>query len=494
MKKRAKTVGKRRAKGAAKSIRGASEELQVRIAGFPKAPGVYLMKDARGRVLYVGKAADLRARVMSYFRPGSSDDRARLPMLMSEVADVEALTCESEVDALLMESRLIKDIQPRYNVSLKDDKTYPVLEITAREDFPRVRVTREPARTSRVFGPFIDAGGLRAGLRLLQRVFKFRTCKLSIDADDAKRKFSRPCLLFYIECCSAPCAERISKPDYADGISELVKFLSGKQRDMKKRLKRKMTEAADERAFEKAARYRDQLEALESLSRRSLKGDYPPGEALTVDPVEALRDVEEIFELSSAPRTIEGIDVANLSGKEAVGALVSFVDGRPYKEGYRRFRIKTVKGVDDYRMIEEVVTRRFKKLTDRDAPLPDVLVIDGGRGHLNVALKALRALDVEVPLVLGLAKKEEEIYISARRRPMRLERTSGALKLLQHVRDEAHRFAQHYHHLLRRKKTFARVLGPTTKLASGAAKKRKKPEKSPKKYEKIREKPDKIRE
>ena len=433
------------------------QSLQDRVASFPHGPGVYLMKDDRGRVLYVGKAADLRARVSSYFRPGS-DDRATVPLLLSELADVEVLVCDSEVDALLMESRLIKDVQPKYNVLLKDDKTYPLLEITAREDFPRVRITREPLRTSRVFGPFIDAGGLHTALRLLQRVFKFRTCKLDISADDPKRRFFRPCLLYYIDCCTAPCAAHIDKSAYNASIAEFIRFLAGKQRDMRKRLERKMKEASAKRRFEQAAAYRDQLRAIEALSRRSLKGDYPPSEILTVDPADALRDIEEVFNLAKTPRTIEGVDVANLSGREAVGGLVSFVDGHPFKSGYRRFRIKTVEDVDDYRMIDEVVTRRFRRLKEEDGPFPDVLLIDGGKGHLNTALAALRALDVSLPLVLGLAKEQEEIYVSGSEGPIKLDRTSDALKLLQHVRDEAHRFAQHYHHLLRSRKTFARTL------------------------------------
>ena len=442
------------------------KDMTERISQFPHGPGVYLMKDDRSRVLYVGKAADLRDRVMSYFRPGSGDERAQLPMLMSEVADVEVLTCESEVDALLMESRLIKDIQPKHNVRLKDDKSYPLLEITSREDFPRVRITRDPVRTSRIFGPYVDVAGLRAGLRLLQRVFKFRSCKLDIFQDDRKRSFFRPCLLYYIQCCTAPCAVHVSKEEYGQSIEELVKFLSGKQHHVKKRLTEQMSEAARALDFEKAASLRDEIRALEALSRRSLRGDYPPAEVLTVDPAEALRDVEELFNLEKTPRTIEGVDVANLSGKEAVGSLVSFIDGHPYKEGYRRFRIKTVEGVDDYGMIEEVVTRRFRRLKEEGAPLPDILLIDGGRGHLNVALDVLEKLEVKLPLVLGLAKEEEEIHVGDRDGPIRLERTSPALKLFQHVRDEAHRFAQHYHHLLRRKKTFARTLNEVKRRGS----------------------------
>jgi excinuclease ABC subunit C len=429
-------------------------DLKDKAASFPRAPGVYLMKDARGRVLYVGKAASLRERVSSYFRAASGDDRMQLPLLMQEVADVEYLEASSEVDALLMEARLVKDIQPKYNVRLRDDKSYPYIEVTRGEDFPRVRLTRSPVRKSRLFGPFVDARGVRQSLPLIQRVFRFRTCKLDIDARDTRRRFFRPCLLFHIASCTGPCAGRVSKGDYARQIAELVRFLSGKQEILKREMKRRMKRAAAKLDFEKAVQLRDEIAALESLARRSLCGDYPAGEVLTIDPEDGLRDMEEVFALDCTPRTIEGIDVANLSGEEAVGSLVSFVDGRPFKAGYRRFRIRSVRGVDDYAMIREVVARRFERLKEEGETFPDALLIDGGAGHLAAALAVLKKLDVKRPLVLGLAKEEERIYVAGRGEPFELARRSPALRLLQHVRDEAHRFAQHYHHLLRRKRTF----------------------------------------
>jgi len=429
-------------------------DLKEKAASFPRVPGVYLMKDERGRVLYVGKAADLRDRVSSYFRATSGDDRMQLPVLMQEVADVEYLEAASEVDALLMEARLVKDIQPKYNVRLRDDKSYPYLEVTRGEDFPRVRLTRSPVKGSRLFGPFVDVRGVRQSLPLIQRVFRFRTCKLDIDAADERRRFFRPCLLHYIESCTAPCAGRVSKAEYARQIDELVRFLAGKQETLKREMKRRMTRAAEKLDFEKAAQLRDELAALESLARRSLYGDYPAGDLLTIDPQDGLREIEEVFELDYTPRTIEGIDVANLSGEEAVGALVSFVDGRPFKPGYRRFRIRSASGIDDYAMIREVVERRFERLKEEGETFPDVLLIDGGAGHLATALGVLRKLDVKLLLVLGLAKEEERIYVAGREQPLELERRNPALRLVQHVRDEAHRFAQHYHHLLRRKRTF----------------------------------------
>ncbi len=428
--------------------------LKEKVAAFPHKPGVYLMKDDRGRVLYVGKASDLRDRVSSYFREGSTGERLQLPLLMKEVADVEYLEAESEVDALLMEARLVKDIQPKYNVDLRDDKSFPYLEVTAREDFPRVRITRDPGRGSRLFGPFVDARGLRQALPLIQRVFRFRTCKLDLSADDPKRRWFRPCLLHSIRCCTAPCGDRVSQEDYAAQIEALVRFLSGKQTGLKRDLAAKMLAASEALEFERAAQLRDEIAALDALSRRPLRGDYPAAEVLSVDPQEGLRDIEQAFDLAYTPRTVEGVDVANLSGEESVGSLVSFIDGHPFKPGYRRFRIRSVTGVDDYAMIREVVQRRFSRLVGEGEPLPDVLLIDGGAGHLASALAVLDPLGARPMLVLGLAKEKEEIYLPGRAEPVKLERRSPALRLLMHVRDEAHRFAQHYHHLLRHKRTF----------------------------------------
>ncbi len=450
---------------------GKLSDLRKKVAGFPRAPGVYLMKDNRGRVLYVGKASDLRDRVMSYFRDSTSDDRVQLPMLLEAVADVECLEASSEVDALLMESRLIKDIQPKHNVRLRDDKSYPYLEITRGEDFPRVRITRNAVRGSRLFGPFVDVKGLRQALQLVQRVFRFRTCKLDIDATDEKRRFFRPCLLHYIQSCTAPCAGRVSKTDYARQIDELVRFMQGKQSLLKRQIKRRMKRAADALDFEKAAQLRDELTALEALSRRPLRGDYPAAEVLTIDPQEGLREIEEVFELDYTPRSIEGVDIANLGGQESVGAIVSFIDGRPFKPGYRRFRIKTVERIDDYAMIREVVARRFKRLKEEGETYPDILLIDGGAGHLSAARSVLGKLGVKLLLTVGLAKEEELIHLPGRRKPLELERRSPALRLLQHVRDEAHRFAQHYHHLLRRKRTFGKT--KAVKKARKAPRKRK---------------------
>jgi len=387
------------------------EALKKKVSEFPRGPGVYLMKDARGRVVYVGKAKSLRERVLSYFQPANPPDPKR-DLMLEEVEDIEHLETASEVEALLAEARLIKDTQPHYNIRLKDDKSYPYLEVTRREDFPRVRVTRDPKKKNRNYGPFTDVYGLRQALTIIRRIFKFCDCSLDIRADDPKLRFRRPCLYYYLRACSAPCAGRASKKDYRENIRALTRFLDGKQQTLIRNLKKKMEQAAEEVRFEDAAKYRDQVEALEALAKRDLTGIFPVPEVLEVDPRRGLQQLEDIFEVDKQLRTIEGIDISNLGPNEAVGSLVSFVDGQPFKSGYRRFRIKTVKGQDDLAMIQEVVSRRLRRIREEGGVPPDILLIDGGPGQLHAAEKATEEQEAEVPLLLSLAKQEEIIHES----------------------------------------------------------------------------------
>ncbi len=420
---------------------------------FPDAPGVYLFQDQAGRVLYVGKAKSLRARVGSYFLKAAAEDQ-RTTRLVREAYDVDFLEAESEVDALLMEARLIKDIQPKYNRELRDDKSFPYLQITTHEDYPRVEITREP-RTSgvKLYGPFGNVGSLRGALQVLQRVFQFRTCSLDIEADDERWRWFRPCLLASIKQCTAPCNLRISKDEYRRDIARLKQFLEGNRKKLLQEMRVEMQEAAAARRFEQAARLRDEIEMVESLHERGDLEKHEQPEVFYVDPKKGLAGLQKIFKLDERPRTIEGMDIAHLGGEETVASLVQFIDGLPFKPGYRRYRIREVQGVDDYASMQEVVSRRFAKLRDEDDFFPDILLIDGGKGQLGRVVKAFEALSIKPPLVLSLAKKEEVIYANGRKAPLRLSRHAYALRLLQYVRDESHRFAQHYHHLLRRKRT-----------------------------------------
>ena len=423
-----------------------------KVKQFPAAPGVYLMKDAQGVVLYVGKAKNLRNRAGHYFTKAAAEDQ-RTADLVKLIADVDFLPADSEVDALLMEARLVKDIQPRFNVELKDDKSFPYLQIRMREDFPRVEFTRTPRRRGvKLYGPFTSAKGLRAAIQVLQRIFQFRTCSLDIKGDDPRWRWFRPCILHSIHQCTAPCNFRVTKEDYRKQIRGLRLVLEGKKGKLLAEMEQEMTQASADKLYEKAARLRDEIKALKNLGLRGDVDKNVQPEVFQIEPKKGLHGLRKILGLRKTPRTIEGVDIAHLGGDEMVASLVSFIDGLPFKPGYRRYRIKTVAGVDDFASIREVVSRRFTRLDREEEVFPDILLIDGGKGQLNAALEVFGMLGREPPCLISLAKREEEIYRPGAAEPLRLSRHAAALRLLQYVRDEAHRFAQHYHHLLRRKK------------------------------------------
>jgi excinuclease ABC subunit C len=440
------------------------------VKDLPTGPGLYFMKGPGDKVLYIGKAKNLRSRVASYFQESADLLGARGPKIqemIQKVEHVDCLECPNEVDAILKEARLIKDIRPPYNTDLTDDKTFPYLEITTGDDFPGVYVTRKPrSKGSRLFGPFTGVRDLRAAIVVLQKIFKFRTCTLDIHKDDPQRRFFRPCLFYSIKQCTAPCAARIEQQDYKKIITDLIRFLRSKRSTILGTLRRQMTEASAAMAYEKAAMYRNRIRLIEALDQRGTPDGHVQPEVFAADPAEALEQLREVLDLSGPVRIIEGIDVANLQGAESVGSLVKFIDGRPFKGGYRRFKIKTVKGIDDYAMIAEVVKRRYKYALRGEEIWPDLILIDGGLGHLHAAQQALTEMLLTASVnqtienkgytttLISLAKKEELIFRQGSKAPLRLGAHAPARKLLQYVRDEAHRFAQHYHHLLRSKNTF----------------------------------------
>ncbi len=444
-------------------------ELRAKAGGLPAGPGVYLFKDSAGVVLYVGKAKSLRSRVCSYLQPSADLLASRGPeverMIRRLVVDVDVLECDSEVDALLHENRLIKDIQPRFNERLKDDKSFPYLQITTSEDFPRVAITRQPSSSGvRLYGPFVSPLDLRAALPLMQRAFKFRTCKLDIAAGDDARRHFRPCILHSIKQCTAPCAAMVSRDDYAAQIARFRQFMESKGSRIRAELAAEMAAASDRQEYERAAELRDQLRSLEGLQKRGLVTEHVQPEvfSMNIDPAEGLTRLAEVLALPAAPRVIEGLDIAHLAGEGLCGSMVCFIDGRPLKSAYRRYRIKTVAGNDDCACIREVVWRRYKLAGMFEEVFPDVILIDGGKGQLAAANSAFDELQTRPPVLAALAKKEEELFVlgrdtsgeQGRAKVIRLPRRDPALRLLQSVRDEAHRFAQHYHHILRRKATF----------------------------------------
>jgi excinuclease ABC subunit C len=420
--------------------------------GFPTAPGVYLMKDGLGNVIYVGKAKNLRSRASSYFKKEAAAD-VRIRDWIGLVQDIDYIETADDIAAMLTEARMIKDLRPRFNKELKDDKTFPYLQIRTREEFPRVEITRQPRRRGvRLYGPFTSSGSLRAAMNVLQRIFQFRTCTLDIISSEDRWRWFRPCLLHSIRRCTAPCNFRVSREDYRRQIKKLIFVLEGKKDKLIRRMEREMQAASAALNFEKAARIRDEITALQKLALRGeVDKDVQP-EVFPIDPKKGLAGLRKVLGLAKAPRSIEGVDIAHLGGQDTVASLVSFLDGLPFKPGYRRFKIKSVEGVDDFASMREVVTRRFRRLNEEDEAFPDILLVDGGKGQLNAAMDAFRSLGIDPPCVISLAKQEEEIFRPGDAESIRLSRHSAALRLLQYVRDEAHRFAQHYHHMLRRKR------------------------------------------
>ncbi len=428
---------------------------------LPDVPGVYLLKDAAEVVIYVGKASSLRARVSSYFLPSADLGPRKQPML-NVIEAFEVIETAAEWEALLAEARLIKDLRPKFNVVLTDGKSYPYLAVTVRDDFPGVHITRDPADAryggARIFGPFTSGRDIREAVDVMQRIFRFRTCYMDIkEGDPANRRF-RPCLLHAIGQCTAPCADRVSREDYAADIDRMLRFIGSKRTSMIRDLKAQMKDAAEACRYEQAAVLRDQLRAIERLGDRAAtqaeaKAWQPEVTVFATDPSASLRSLQRTLDLDAAVRCIEAIDIAHLAGGETVGSKVCFLDGRPFKEQYRRYRITTA-GNDDYASMREVVTRRYADAGHGLERFPDVILIDGGQAQLGAALEVLATFPEQPPIVISLAKREELIWIQDQSVPIRLGRHNPGLRLCQAVRDEAHRFAQSYHHLLRRKRLF----------------------------------------
>ena len=424
------------------------EKLAAKARDLPKSPGVYLMKDDKGRVIYIGKSASLRERVSSYFQAGTRLEHKKSG-LIDHIVDFEVIQTDSEVEALLAENRLIKDVQPRYNARLLDDKTYPYLMVTTGEEFPGVFVTRQPRTDGvKLYGPFTNVHALKEAVTLLQKAFKFRTCHLDISESDDNRRFFRPCLLYPIKQCTAPCAAKISKETYRSDVTRLLRFLDGGKDGVLRTMEKEMLQASQDRNYELAARLRDEIKALTALGQRAAKGEqeYWQPEAFVTDPKEGIEKLQEALSLAEPPRIVEGIDIAHLQGGETVGSKVCFIDGVPFKDGYRRYKIRHGQGNNDYLSIQEVVGRRYREAGASNELFPDVILIDGGLGQLHAAAEALDAIGIINQPVASIAKREEIIYVLGQENePVVLDRFSPILHLVQSVRDEAHRFAVTFH-------------------------------------------------
>ncbi len=558
-------------------------ELRDQLKYVPVNPGVYIYKDKSGSIIYVGKARNLKNRVRSYFQD-SKNLTAKTSVLVAEIYRIDYIITDSELEALILEGNLIKHHKPKYNVRLKDDKSYPFIKVT-KEEFPCVFLTRNVKEDgAKYYGPYTDVRGAREVLGLLKKIFPIRNCKGPMKVKDHN---GRPCLNFHIKRCLAPCSGCISKEDYTEIIQEVCMFLEGRNLKLLSELKGKMKLHAENLEYEKAASIRDQVNAVENIIEKqrivltspedldaigfSTKGEYicvqvffiregklisgeyffledsygmepselvaeflrqyygktsiiPPqillpiesadedlltqwlsslrgkrttlhvpqrGEkkdivdmaeanaALALDrevarfalekerTVGALEELAKVLKLDNVPSRIEGFDISNIQGTNAVGSMVVFVDGVSFNSAYRRFRIKSIEGPDDYGMLQEVLRRRYsgvkgkgeeprefsrediRKEQGHSWPLPDLILVDGGRGQLNSALEVLKEAGLSYIPCIGLAEEYEEIYVKDKRNPIRLPADSKARQLLQRIRDEAHRFALSYHRNLR---------------------------------------------
>jgi len=554
---------------------------------LPSSPGVYLFRDATGTILYVGKASSLRNRVRSYFGGGLSP---KLERMVAHIADIDFFVTSSEQEALILELNLIKRHHPRYNVRLKDDKTFPYIKIDTSNEFPTVYFTRRTADDGgRYFGPYASARSVRQTLKVIKEIFPFRSCTKPITGAD-----SRACLAYDIGDCPAPCTGAMSRQEYANVIKQVIMFLEGKQEKIVRQLETRMNQAAENLEYEKAALYRDRIQAIRQviegqqiaakvrgeqdviafaqahdqacvqvffvrnnklIGRQSfiLQGTqhedskqimtsfiqqfynsstYIPPRLLLQHPVEdmdvikgwlenrrggrvdiqvprrgskrqlvdivaenarqgleqlkikqfsstkvldeALIEVKNALDLPRLPRRMEAYDISDIQGRMAVGSMVVFEDGKPQPAHYRRFRIKTVAGANDYAMLQEVLQRRFKRSSDASstwAIVPDLILIDGGRGQLNASLEVMNTAGAQSIPVASLAKENEELFMPQKAEPVILPRSSPALQLLQRLRDEAHRFAIGYYKKIHKRETFVSALdsipgiGPKRKRA-----------------------------
>ena len=556
-------------------------ELASALARLPDKPGVYLMKDARGDVLYVGKAQSLRSRVRSYWQKQTAGGEIhRIRSVIDRVADVEVTQTDSVSEALLLEANLIKRYRPRFNVRLKDDKSYPYIKVTMTDDFPRVERTRKLVNDgSRYFGPYASASSVDESMNLVRRLFPFRTC--TIDIKDGVRALQRPCLLFHIKRCQGPCITAIARDAYRKDIEQVILFLEGRQETLVRALQQEMTVAAERTDYERAAALRDKIRAIErtmesqkmaafakteldliGMARQdnqaamqlfvirngkligrdvflldaareatddevltsfleqyySRAGSIPrevylpsmpsdtevieaflaerrggpihlrvprrgekrellalatrnAGETLAREQARwladhgktlaALEELAEALGLPGPPLRIECYDISNFGGSESVGSMVVFEDGKPRSGEYRRFRIRTVSGPNDFASHQEVLRRRFRNVRSGDEggeearrwAMPDLVIVDGGRGQVSAAKAVLDEVGLHDLPLAGLAKEREELFLPDDPEPIVLPPTSSALYLVQRLRDEAHRFAITYHRKLRDKRT-----------------------------------------
>ena len=424
----------------------------------PGSPGVYVFRDRFGSVIYVGKAKNLRRRLSHYFRPGQKrTGDPKLRALIKSIADYEVIEVKSDTEALLLEARLIKQYAPRYNVDMRDDKRYLLVVVDPNEPFPRLRFARLRREDGRIyFGPFPSARVVRQMVHWLARHFRLRTCNVDNPSADTHKH----CMESRVRACCCPCVGKTTAEEYHARLQAALDVLRGNTKEVEEALETDMRALADRQQFEQAARLRDVRANLRSMcgrsvrrfARKTLASGGASGEA-------AVQALAEALGLNNPPRVIECFDISTISGTLSVASLVCFRDGKPSSKDYRRYRIRQVDGVDDFAMMREVVTRRYgRERSETDREYPDLILVDGGVGQLGSAVQALRDEDVRDIPVAGIAKRFETLYLAGRPDPIVLPRHHAGLQLVQHLRDEAHRFAVSYNRTLRRKRIADSVL------------------------------------
>jgi excinuclease ABC subunit C len=458
-----------------------TEQVRKKLSDLPHKPGIYLMKDRFGTVIYVGKARNLRKRVSQYFHPSRRMGwDMKLNALVDAIHDLDTHVVKSEPEALLLEGKLIKEFHPRYNVSFRDDKRFLLLKVNLNDPIPRFSLTRLKTEDgAKYFGPFANSGSLRNTVALVRRKFNLRGCRpLTPGENDYKH-----CLYGHLKFCTAPCIRNVTLEQYKLQVLAACEFLEGQTGEFEKQMEDEMKKAALAQDFEKAAQLRDALNDLRRTTKKTEKFPRIPYTLpVSINPESDVRELCRVLNLPNPPDRIEGFDISNISGTFAVASLVSFWKGRPDRSNYRRFKMKTVTGQDDFACMAETVKRRYSrlileskvhspkskveegsqetesKIQNPESNLPDLILIDGGKGQLNAACAELVKLGLSKIPIIGLAKEFEEIYQPGESEPLRLSHDSGALKLLQRVRDESHRFANTYNAKLRLKKISESIL------------------------------------
>ena len=421
---------------------------------LPHAPGVYIMRDSSREVLYIGKASDLAKRVAHYFLPREGDQKTTL--LMPLVRSIDYVPCASEREALLWERRLIRKHQPFFNAVWKDDKSYPYVKITLNEEFPRVFLTRKRKRDGAAsFGPYPKVTPIRNLLKELWRrkLFPLRPCDFNFsESKPLPKKKILGCLYYHTGDCPAPCAGRVTRSLYRKFAEEAALFFAGDYKELRERWSREMREASQALSYERAGQIRDNLAALDQIGERVRCVEITPRQLENrLAGSRGVTELQTALGLLRPPHRIEAFDISHFAGNQTVGSMVCFEGGEAHRDHYRRFKVRTVRGVDDLESMKEVVGRRYRRLAAEKQPLPDLVLIDGGKGQLAAAQEALAQAKVRVPMA-ALAKRLEEVFVPGKPLPVVLPADSPALQLLQRLRDEAHRFAVSYHTLLRGKK------------------------------------------